>query len=416
MNKMTKKLFLTYAPKFLREKFVRHNMNLNFSKSSIEGIILKIAETETELRQAFNLVYEEYKKRKVIGDCDIGLRITKYNMLPSTTIFIAVKDDEVIGTVSLILDTSIGLPADKITNLKQMRKSGHRIAEISALAVKQKYKKKTNFLFMSLTTLCNRFAHEIVGCRYIVAVVNKAYGYVYSDMFLFKDMKTSRKNSYHINDENAQAYVLNNRNYPENFKEVYNKKKDSQNLYKILVEPVWEKNIDIKESAFFLATKHAEKINNIIKILKENKEFFRNILNDIELQMVKQFYVSDNLLPNSGRNFFKSERDSTRVMTNMPLKIFNDQKKIIKGICYDVSAEGLCFLVEDELDESKELNLVIQLNKKFTVSIGAKIMWTNKNRVGVIVISNNLQWELWYQKILQDFQGFSESSQIKLVA
>jgi len=100
--------------------------------------IYRVARTRQELEEAFSLVYKEYLTRGYIPkDYRSRLRISLYNALPSTTTFVAKQGKNVVAAVTLIPDSSLGLPMDKIykKELDVLRKQNCKIAEVSQLAI-----------------------------------------------------------------------------------------------------------------------------------------------------------------------------------------------------------------------------------------------------------------------------------------
>jgi hypothetical protein len=100
----------------------------------------KIASTKVEVEGAMALVYKEYLKRGYISSdyYKNKLRVTLHHILPTTTIFVVLKDNEVIATTVLIPDSPLGLPMDmgfkKVAN--QLRVNDRRICESGHLAIK----------------------------------------------------------------------------------------------------------------------------------------------------------------------------------------------------------------------------------------------------------------------------------------
>lgn len=111
--------FLRSVPQFLRE------------------IKFRVVERPSELRAASNLVYREYVKRGYIQPNAARMKLSLYHALPDTTTFIAVHHKTgVLGTLSLIQDSTLGLPMDEVykSELDVLRQQGHRIAEASMLS------------------------------------------------------------------------------------------------------------------------------------------------------------------------------------------------------------------------------------------------------------------------------------------
>jgi predicted N-acetyltransferase YhbS len=96
-----------------------------------------LAVTSADLDGAFRLVHDRYVER---GYCDPrpdGRRAGAHHALPTTRVFVARDGDEVVGTVTLIQDSTLGLPMAEIygEELAALGTPRGRVAEISALAV-----------------------------------------------------------------------------------------------------------------------------------------------------------------------------------------------------------------------------------------------------------------------------------------
>lgn len=103
-----------------------------------DKIIYRVTRTRWELEKAFSLVYKEYLQRGYIPkEYKSKLRVSIYNALPDSTTFIAKKGKRVVAGVTLIPDSTLGIPMDKIykSELDSLRKKGCRIAEVSQLAI-----------------------------------------------------------------------------------------------------------------------------------------------------------------------------------------------------------------------------------------------------------------------------------------
>ena len=110
-------------------------------RSKSREIIYRVARTREELRQAFSLVYQEYLSRGYIPKhYKSRLRLSLYNVLPTTTTFVALHANKVVATVTLIPDSPLGIAMDKIykEEIDGLRRKGRRVAEVSQLAIDSK--------------------------------------------------------------------------------------------------------------------------------------------------------------------------------------------------------------------------------------------------------------------------------------
>lgn len=100
----------------------------------------KVASSRQELEKALALIYKEFLVRGYILPkyYKSGLRITLHNVVPGTATFIALKDKEVIGAVTLFPDSPLGLPMDvkykEATD--KLRKEARKICEVGQLSIK----------------------------------------------------------------------------------------------------------------------------------------------------------------------------------------------------------------------------------------------------------------------------------------
>ena len=119
---------------------------MNLSLASIKKtfpemgeIEYKIASSREEFEQSCALVYREYLKRGFILPkyYKSGLRITMHHIVPGMTTFIALKDKQVVATVTIIPDSPLGLPMDMgyKEEADKFRNMGRAICEVGYLAI-----------------------------------------------------------------------------------------------------------------------------------------------------------------------------------------------------------------------------------------------------------------------------------------
>jgi len=103
--------------------------------------VYRVARTRKELEDGFSLVYKEYASKGYIPkDYKSKLRVSFFNALPKTTTFVAVQDKKVVASVTLIPDSPLGIPMDKLykAEVDKLRKKGCRVAEASQLSIDTK--------------------------------------------------------------------------------------------------------------------------------------------------------------------------------------------------------------------------------------------------------------------------------------
>lgn len=96
----------------------------------------KIASQRGEFEAAYRLVHDAYVRQGLTEPLRSGMRITPYQLLPTTDVLVALVRDEVFCTMSLVADGEMGLPMESIfaEELALRRQQGLRLAEVSCLA------------------------------------------------------------------------------------------------------------------------------------------------------------------------------------------------------------------------------------------------------------------------------------------
>ncbi len=113
-------------------------MNSNFMKIKTDEttkLHFREAKTREELERCYEIVYYEWEKAGYLSG-GTPLRYTLYNALPQTTTFVGIKDDKIFMTATIIPDSLIGMPIDRIFSdkLSTYRKNNKKLAEVSMLA------------------------------------------------------------------------------------------------------------------------------------------------------------------------------------------------------------------------------------------------------------------------------------------
>ncbi len=111
---------------------------LDSAPSFLRPVEFRAVRSVDELKTAANLVYREYMSRGYLTAHPSELKLSLYNALTTTTTFVGVHHRlGVIATITLIVDSPLGLPMDEIykTELDELRGEGHLLAEASMLSL-----------------------------------------------------------------------------------------------------------------------------------------------------------------------------------------------------------------------------------------------------------------------------------------
>ncbi len=164
----------------------------------VDEIDYRVARTKQEIEKAYSLVYREYLKRNYTDVIESGLRISIYNSLPQTTTFMGIYRDEALITATIVPDSYLGIPMDKIyrQELTRFRDNDKKICEISMLASNTDLfkanvslmanSKKLFFVFL-LFKLMFDYVRDVLKFDYICITINPKHKLTY-DFLLFKDL------------------------------------------------------------------------------------------------------------------------------------------------------------------------------------------------------------------------------------
>jgi hypothetical protein len=135
----------------------------------------QIARTRRQRAAAFELIYNAYLRSGLGLPNPHGMRVTPYHLLPSTTIFTAELDEgvgEVFSTVSLIGDSPLGLPLERVypEEVAARRKAGLSLGEVSCLADRRSDFRRFFPVFCALNRWMIQFARAQRMDQVLIAV------------------------------------------------------------------------------------------------------------------------------------------------------------------------------------------------------------------------------------------------------
>ncbi len=156
-------------------------------------ITIKVASSRDERQGAFRLAYNAYHRAGLCEARDEGLRITPYQLLPTTDIIVAILRGEVISTLSLVRDGELGLPVEAVypEEVRQRRANGLKLAEVSCLADRRKDAARFFSLFSELAQVMIQMADREVVDQLLIAV-HPRHARMYCRAMAFKQIGDAR--------------------------------------------------------------------------------------------------------------------------------------------------------------------------------------------------------------------------------
>jgi N-acyl amino acid synthase FeeM len=137
-------------------------------------IEFSLATCTDALESAFRLVHDRYVAQNYMPADRSGLRLNLHHILPTTKVFTATVGHRVIGTMTLIQDSPLGLPMDEIYDdeLAGIRGRRRRVAEVSAFAIDEGYRTSGAGILIRLIRMLVLYAAEIAELDDVCIAVN----------------------------------------------------------------------------------------------------------------------------------------------------------------------------------------------------------------------------------------------------
>ncbi|MCB0391114.1 MAG: hypothetical protein KDD58_07480 [Bdellovibrionales bacterium] len=398
MKKKVLKLF-KYVPEDLKGIFLRQLLTVpdNFD----EDIIFQLAQNENERIGAFSLVYECYLETGSETPNKSKVRINPFLALPSTQIIIAKHKDQIIGTLSIIPNSSFGLPSNERMDYEELIKKDFKIAELSSLAVKKNYRGNKGNIFFGLIKYAIELNSKHLNIDYIVTMIRKnkidLYLHLMGFNYLIKDEIKGYKYS---NFANVYCLYLDINMFPLWLYKHYGLKMRNKNLYNFFYKTNL-KNFILPNSPYKIPNinRLTSKEINLLKITWKKK---------IKLLSKHQLIYLDYIYPDfSSKSFFSKNRKLNRAEVRFELLhngLIIDKNKSYKVSIKNISPSGLKIFSENMIETNKNYILKVNLgdfdSSKLVISAVRKE--ADKNIYGLKILRSDNNWKNYFNFINQD--------------
>ena len=152
------------------------------------GLDFGLATDRHTLEQAFRLQHDQYVAHGYMDAHPSGWRLSLHNALSATRVFVARSGGRVVGTVTLIADSPLGLPMEEIytDELRRLRDARGNLAEVSALAMDREYQPSGVPILLRLIRMLVIYAAQTETDLCIA--VNPHHAAFYRKAFHFQDI------------------------------------------------------------------------------------------------------------------------------------------------------------------------------------------------------------------------------------
>jgi hypothetical protein len=221
---------LSVLPRSLR--FALYRWMVDVEPHPDERLVLKIADSKEELEACFRLLHDAYVGAGFMKPDPSGMRATIYHALPTTTTLCAKFDGQVVGTLSLIRESTFGFPLQSAFDLHDIRARGGRIAEASALAVHPDFRKTSGSIMFPLMKFMYDYCQDYFDTSNLVIAVNPDRIEMYESLLCFERLEQAEVDNYDFaNGAPAVGACLNMRTSSASFKKFYGNRTRRKNLH-----------------------------------------------------------------------------------------------------------------------------------------------------------------------------------------
>ena len=176
---------------------------------------IKIANTLEEREAVFQLGYQVYLEKGYVQENANQWLVQNYDFDAETVILIVQdKNKNIAGSVTIVLDGYSKLPAASIygDEIKELKKSGNRMAELSRLVISPEFRNSKEILVLLFNYLAI-YIHHIRKYNCIVVQVNPRHKSYYKMLLNFDEIGVE-KPCPHVQSAPAVLLYLNANNYP----------------------------------------------------------------------------------------------------------------------------------------------------------------------------------------------------------
>lgn len=409
MNKIKKKKkpvsrafwsYVKYLPANVRARVVRAQFEIS---SLPRDIIFKQAETVDEIKQALQLVHESYVALNYTDANPTKLHFSKFIALPTSVILIIKSKSEVIGTMSVIPDSALGLPCDTTWNLNKYRKGGNLIGEISSLAIKKSSGLHRGKLLLPLCKMMLLFCMDTLRLDGLVMAATLEVEPFYTDVLLFEKVveKTGQRHDLVKGNPSTCCYLPLNEKTALKYKAVYGKFDKPRNIHKFFFEDQTE-NIIFPDPQNCIQAYLIQKNIAQAHVIRENQSLIASFT-DVEKQIISDLDISHILPIHFEQKMLFKKKGPRPEIRFRGWCFFAGETSPTAFQFVNISQNGFSLNVKDsdrKIIIGDKLALVLHYEGKLIQCL-AQVRWIQwEYRLGCVVTETSAQWTQFVEKIL----------------
>ena len=394
---------LKFLPAKLRFAIMRSHLKISPELDS--RFAFRIARTKEELSEAYRILHDSYLDLGYAKPHVSGMRIVKYFALPSTTTLIALFDNKVVGTVSIVRRGAFGLPMESAFDLSEFIDRNEVIAEVSSLAIDSKFRQKRGALFLPLLKFFWEYVEQFMNLDSIVITVNPAMTDFYEGFLSFKRLRHAQVDDYGFANGNpGVGLYLNVREAPQLFKALYGHKPADKNLFRYFVDLTLP-HFELPHRRFYKSSDPVMTPEMLEHFFVNKSDVFSELTQNERLGLAATYPLKDyrKILPTSS---IETLRQDIRYAVNLQGVAASHQE--LNLTILDVTRQGLC------VASAVELNGIILIRIKVAgdriAEVRGEVRWEDKGRkiYGIQLLKTDSHWGDFVGYLRNDFHTLTK--------
>ncbi len=391
-------------PRTIRHAMLRQFLSLDLSPSP--RLKVRLARSQSDLEAALKLLHDSYVGAGFMDPHLSGMRVTKYHSLPATSTIVALWDDEIVGTLSLVRRSAFGMPLESIFDISHLTEDGSRIFETSSLAVHPKFTGQHGKILFPLIKFLFDYGINFFGSNYMAIAVNPAWIEFYEAVFKFQRLSAKTVDNYSfVKGAPAVGAYISLDNIAETLKKVYKNAPPEKNLFEYLFN-LKLANLEFPDRKFTRISDPILTPELIDHFFNQRTQTFAT-MSEREIFTLHQLYQNENfrkVLPPQPKisNLFQL-RDGMRIEVNLSGRLLIPGHPSIPIVVTDLSKNGLGIVSERNLREGQLYTLEVSVDGVDHLLHRTQVRWysSNQQRWGLHVTNPPSAWQN-FVTLLQD--------------
>jgi hypothetical protein len=357
-----------------------------------EELEIRIAEQESDLERAFQLFHDAYVREGLIERHPSGMRIVPQQLLPQSSVVVALWQNRIIGAASLVRDNPLGLPIEQSLSLEKHRETGRRLAEISLLAFDPTEAELHSRIRLPLFRFMYHYARKCYSIDSLVLEATEESLPFYRDTLLFEPTEFF-----------SRAYVLDLGEAPLAWSGYYEDQSESSNLATYMAEEIDHAGCKLPSRPYGIVS-DLRLTPQLLERLYLRKAGLLNSLRKEEVRAIQDAYPHagfDSILKNLNWVPDGTPKREIRLDTLMTAQVVEADQSLSDPMKVEnISRHGLQLWSKNALKPNEVINLAIKLNDTQSTQVCALVKWTDASgHSGLRILSYSLEWSVMLQGI-----------------